>query len=86
MIVSIIEKMPCYIMCSKGQNDEKLSYKEIEEIVGFVNSKTTIRPKIGIICGSGLGGLAEDLDVDLPTDVISYKDVPGFPKTTGIVT
>ena len=72
-------------MSNEPSSSKELSYKDIEEIAGFVNSKTAIRPKIGIVCGSGLGGLAENLDADLPKDVISYKDIPNFPKTTGIV-
>ena len=36
-------------------------------------------PEVGIICGSGLGGLAKTLDN--PT-VIDYKDIPNFPRTT----
>ena len=48
-----------------------------------IQKMTEIHPTIGIICGSGLGGLAEDLDSDKPKDVISYKDIPRFPKTTG---
>lgn len=41
--------------------------------------RTKIRPKIGIICGSGLGHLAETL-----TDVDSfpYEDIPHFPVST----
>ena len=39
-------------------------------------------PKLGIICGSGLGGLADQLDRDTK-QVISYKDIDGFPECTG---
>ena len=39
-------------------------------------------PSVGIICGSGLGGLA---DVVLPSHRagINYRDIPHFPKSTG---
>lgn len=61
----------------------EFSYEEIAEVAAFIKSKTAIRPKLGIICGSGLGGLADDLDRDLPKDVVPYKTIPKFPQTTG---
>lgn len=41
--------------------------------------RTEFRPKIGIICGSGLGSLADQLT---ETDIIDYKDIPHFPVST----
>lgn len=49
----------------------------------FLKTKTKVNPRIGIICGSGLGGLVENLDSDKTKDVIPYEKIPGFPKTTG---
>lgn len=46
----------------------------------FLQAKTSIKPAIGIICGSGLGGLA-NLIKDATS--IDYKDIPGFPVSTG---
>lgn len=40
-------------------------------------------PKVAIVCGSGLGGLAETVD-PLSKVEISYDNVPGFPASTGI--
>lgn len=39
-------------------------------------------PKVAIVCGSGLGGLAETID-DEPKTEIQYKDVPNFAQSTG---
>ncbi len=39
------------------------------------------RPKIGIILGSGLGKLGEQIENPL---VIPYKDIPGFPISTAV--
>jgi purine-nucleoside phosphorylase len=36
-------------------------------------------PRVGIVLGSGLGGLAEALE---PSAVVSYRDVPGMPEPT----
>jgi purine nucleoside phosphorylase len=37
-------------------------------------------PVVGIICGSGLGGLA---DAIADARAVDYKDIPGFPVSTG---
>ena len=56
------------------------TYERVEEIVGFIQKLAPTKPEIAIICGSGLGGLAE-----LITDkiVIPYTDIPHFPQSTG---
>ncbi|KAA2240219.1 purine-nucleoside phosphorylase [Chitinophaga agrisoli] len=45
----------------------------------YINSKALITPAIGIILGSGLGGLVADIDdrVEIP-----YADIPDFPVST----
>jgi purine-nucleoside phosphorylase len=40
-------------------------------------------PKIAIVCGSGLGGLAETIDSS-PKVELPYEQVPGFPVSTGM--
>lgn len=40
------------------------------------------KPAIGIICGSGLGGLADVL-LEQPQVAMSYSDIPHFAKSTG---
>ena len=39
-------------------------------------------PKVAIICGSGLGGLADTVKSDIKTE-ISYDLIPHFPRSTG---
>lgn len=55
------------------------SYEEIEKISFFLLERTKHRPKIGIVCGSGLGGLADILD---EKDCFPYEDIPDFPIST----
>lgn len=40
-------------------------------------------PRTGIICGSGLGGLADQVSPDSRVE-IPYKDIPHFVQSTGI--
>lgn len=40
------------------------------------------RPKVAIVCGSGLGGIANHLDAAKPVTQIPYADIPGFPEPT----
>jgi len=48
------------------------------EAASFVRSRTSIRPEIGIILGSGLGGLAAQV-ADSVT--VPYADIPHFPRS-----
>ena len=75
------------VRCRSAADDDlkKLSYEDLQTIAEFIRGKTDIKPEIGIICGSGLGGLAENLDADRPKVVISYTDIPKFPKCLGII-
>ncbi|KAI7687014.1 hypothetical protein SSS_08249 [Sarcoptes scabiei] len=63
----------------KISNDECIQYDEVMEICKYLQSKITIQPVLGIICGSGLGGLS-DLILDAKT--IDYKNIPYFPVST----
>ncbi|RWS13631.1 Purine nucleoside phosphorylase-like protein [Dinothrombium tinctorium] len=68
------------------QMDEDLEeigckYEQVAEISEFLLSRTKHRPHLGIICGSGLGGLADKLE---EKDVFPYEIIPHFPVTTVI--
>lgn len=59
---------------------EVCSYDEIQRIADGILAQTKCRPKIGIICGSGLGALA---DVVKEKTVIPYSSIQHFPVSTG---
>ena len=42
----------------------------------FIESKTSIRPKVGVVLGSGLGAFADSLG---HTVRFAYSEIPGFP-------
>ncbi len=55
-------------------------YDRILTTVEFINKKTNnFRPEVGIVLGSGLGGLANGITVEY---AIPYSDIPNFPVST----
>ena len=54
--------------------------EKINESVKFLNLKTKeYKPKIGIILGTGLGGLVDEISIDY---TIPYENIPHFPLST----
>ncbi len=51
----------------------------IKETVSYVKSKIDLQPEIGIILGTGLGGMVNEIDIDT---VLEYEDIPNFPVST----
>src|SRR5581483_7794974 len=51
----------------------------MEAAARFVESKTSIRPKVGVVLGSGLGAFADSL---IHSVRIPYGDIPGMPVST----
>ncbi|MGA8013259.1 MAG: purine-nucleoside phosphorylase [Candidatus Acidiferrales bacterium] len=45
----------------------------------LIQSRTKLRPKIGLVLGSGLGALADELS---SATRIPYHKIPGFPRST----
>ncbi|ACL69453.1 purine-nucleoside phosphorylase [Halothermothrix orenii] len=52
---------------------------KIKEASSFIEEKINIKPDLGLILGSGLGVLAEEIENPI---VIPYKDIPNFPLST----
>jgi len=64
------------------QVDDNDAKDPLKITVSFLNKTLEIcknTPDIGIICGSGLGGLADTLE---NPKVLDYSDIPGFSKST----
>ena len=54
--------------------------EKILETVDFIKSKTNgFEPEVGIVLGSGLGGLVDVIDTQYS---IPYKEIPNFPVST----
>ena len=53
--------------------------QQLDETLRAIQARTTLRPRIGLIVGSGLGGLTKALEVD--TEMV-YDDLPHMPRAT----
>ena len=53
--------------------------QKIKESAEFLLKTTKYKPKVGIILGTGLGGLVDEINIE---HSISYEDIPNFPLST----
>jgi len=51
----------------------------IEETAAFIKTRTDISPLVGIVLGSGLGGVVSRMEIQ---HTIPYSDIPNFPQST----
>ena len=58
---------------------EFITLAQIDQIAELIRNRTSVKPKIGIILGSGLGSLAENMDL---AAIIPYKELPDWPVST----
>ncbi len=54
-------------------------YENYQQAVAVIRQRTSLRPDIGLVLGSGLGTLADTL---ADRAVIPYEDIPGWPRAT----
>ena len=52
---------------------------KIKETTKYINSKTQVKPTVGIILGTGLGGLVKEIEI---IDEVPYEKIPNFPVST----
>lgn len=65
----------------KGKSKSRMSplRRQIEEAVRVIRKKTKSNPPVGIILGTGLGGLAKEIEREVEID---YGKIPHFPVST----
>ncbi len=54
-------------------------YDRVQAAAGVVRGQSALVPEIGIILGTGLGGLAREIAVEAE---VPYAEIPGFPLST----
>ena len=53
--------------------------EKFKESVAYIQSQTKVNPSVGIILGTGLGGLVKEINI---IDEIPYENIPNFPVST----
>jgi purine-nucleoside phosphorylase len=58
-----------------------VSASELDDALRRIRQESDLEPKLGVVLGSGLGALADDLEsrVEIP-----YAEIPGWPVSTAI--
>lgn len=56
-----------------------MDFDKVRDAVEFLNARTSARPKIALVLGSGLGAFADQVG---KREVIPYSEIPNFPKST----
>lgn len=54
-------------------------FKKIAETTDYIHEKAPFKPEIGIILGTGLGGLVNEIAVEYE---VPYHEIPNFPIST----
>ncbi len=55
------------------------SKADYERAVSVIRQATTLQPRLGLVLGSGLGGLADEIEDAVR---VPYGDIPGWPVST----
>ena len=53
--------------------------EQIKETAAFLKEKTGLTPEVGIVLGSGLGGLVDEIEV---SHTMPYREIPNFLTST----
>lgn len=60
---------------------EPNSFANAQSAAKFLHSQTSLRPKIGLVLGSGLGSFADDLS---DATRVPFANIPFFPRSTAV--
>lgn len=59
--------------------DQFITIKDIDVTTNFIREHITKSPVVGLVLGSGLGGLADEV---INPVILPYKDIPNWPLST----
>ena len=54
-------------------------FEKINETVSYIKERIDFEPQVGIILGTGLGGLVKEIEIN---KVLDYANIPHFPVST----
>lgn len=53
--------------------------EQIKDTAAYISEKVSFNPQIGIILGTGLGGMINEIEIN---HTLEYKNIPNFPVST----
>ena len=56
-------------------------FEKVQQAARLIEGRTTLRPRIGLVLGSGLGAFADGLE---DATAIPYEQIPHFPVSTAV--
>lgn len=62
-----------------AKKERILVLNKLQETVSYIRTKTSAKPKIGVVLGSGLGAFVKDVEVEC---TLPYKEIPHFSPPT----
>lgn len=68
-------------MAAKTSGRTETEFARATRAAGYVRSKTKLRPRIGLVLGSGLGAFADEFE---SATRIPYRAIPHFPLSTAV--
>lgn len=66
-------------MKASTMNNNQFSLEQYDEAADAIRKRTSQQPTVGMVLGSGLGPLAEQIE---NADIIPYQEIPHFPVST----
>jgi purine-nucleoside phosphorylase len=60
---------------------EAVSAAALDEAAAAISARTSVRPRVGVVLGSGLGGFADAVDDAVE---LRYSEIPGWPVSTAV--
>ena len=55
--------------------------EELDEAASAIGARTAVRPRVGVVLGSGLGPFADAVETPVEID---YGEIPGWPASTAV--
>ena len=64
-----------------GRGTAEPQFDKAGRAANFIRTKTALRPRIGVVLGSGLGAFAAEITDPV---IIPYAEIPDFPRPTAV--